>query len=105
MLESNVYVAKTRLSRLIDQVNAGEEVVITRHGRPVARLLAVGTGQPRTRGLLEGRGYWIAEDFDAPLPDDLLDLFEGRNKEPGTEETRGAAPSTGSSLLRPVTSA
>jgi hypothetical protein len=42
--------------------------------------------KPRKLGLLEGKGYWIADDFDAPLPDDLLDLFEGRVKEPGTEE-------------------
>lgn len=84
-MEINVYTAKTQLSRLIDQVNAGEEVVITRHGRPVARLVSIAAGKPRTPGLLEGKGYWIAEDFDAPLPDDLLDLFEGRKKEPGTE--------------------
>ena len=84
-MEVNVYAAKTHLSRLIDRVNAGEEVVITRHGRPVARLIAAGQARPRVPGLLAGQGYWIADDFDAPLPDDLLDLFEGRTKEPGTE--------------------
>ncbi len=84
-MEVNIYAAKTHLSRLIDQVNAGEEIVITRHGRPVARLVSAGTAKPRLPGLLEGQGYWIADDFDAPLPDDLLDLFEGRTKEPGTE--------------------
>jgi prevent-host-death family protein len=82
----NIYAAKTHLSRLIDQVNAGEEIVITRHGRPVARLVPAGAAQPRKPGLLEGKGCWIAEDFDEPLPDDLLELFEGRRKEPGTEE-------------------
>ena len=85
-MEINIYAAKTHLSRLIDQVNAGEEVVITRHGRPVARLVPAEAAKPRKLGLLEGKGYWIADDFDAPLPDDLLDLFEGRAKEPGTEE-------------------
>lgn len=85
-MEINVYAAKTHLSRLIDQVNAGEEVVITRHGRPVARLVPIEAGKPRRPGLLEGQGFWIAEDFDAPLPDDMLDLFEGKRKEPGTEE-------------------
>jgi prevent-host-death family protein len=84
-MQVNIYAAKTRLSRLIDRVNAGEEVVITRHGRPVARLVPAGTAKPRKLGLLEGQGYWIADDFDAPLPDDLLDLFEGKRKEPGTE--------------------
>jgi prevent-host-death family protein len=82
----NIYAAKTHLSRLIDQVNAGEEIVITRHGRPVARLVPASEAQPRKPGLLEGKGCWIAEDFDDPLPDDLLDLFEGKRKEPGTEE-------------------
>jgi prevent-host-death family protein len=84
-MEVNIYAAKTHLSRLIDQVNAGDEVVITRHGRPVARLVPVQAAKPRRPGLLEGQGYWIADDFDAPLPDDLLDLFEGKAKEPGTE--------------------
>jgi prevent-host-death family protein len=85
-MEVNIYAAKTHLSRLIDQVNAGEEVVITRHGRAVARLVPAKTAKPRKPGLLEGQGYWIADDFDAPLPDDLLDLFEGKVKEAGTEE-------------------
>jgi prevent-host-death family protein len=86
LMEVNVYAAKTHLSRLIDMVNAGEEVVITRQGRPVARLVAAQPAKPRKPGLLEPQGYWIADDFDAPLPDDLLDLFEGKVKEPGTEE-------------------
>ncbi len=85
-MEVNVYAAKTHLSRLIDKVNAGEEVVITRHGRPVARLVPAQPAKPRRLGLLEGQGYWGADDFDAPLPDELLDLFEGKVKEPGTEE-------------------
>jgi prevent-host-death family protein len=81
----NVYAAKTHLSRLIDQVNAGEEIVITRHGRPVARLIAAAAAPPmRKLGTLRGK-VWVAEDFEAPLPDDLLDLFEGKVKEDGTE--------------------
>ena len=84
-MEVNIYAAKTHLSRLIDQVNAGEDVVITRHGRPVARLVPAMATKPRKPGLLEGKGYWIADDFDAPLPEDLLDLFEGKVKEEGTE--------------------
>jgi prevent-host-death family protein len=84
-MEVNVYAAKTHLSRLIDQANAGEEVVITRHGRPVARLVPATAAKARVPGLLEGKGYWIAEDFDAPLPGDVQDLFEGKVKEAGTE--------------------
>jgi prevent-host-death family protein len=81
-MEVNVYAAKTQLSRLIDRANAGEEVVITRHGRPVARLVpADQVGTRRKLGLLQNQGYWIAEDFDASLPDDLLDLFEGKGED------------------------
>jgi prevent-host-death family protein len=82
----NIYAAKAHLSRLIEQVNAGEELVITRHGRPVARLVPAAAAHPRKPGLLEGKGCWIADDFDDPLADDLLDLFKGKRKEPGTEE-------------------
>jgi prevent-host-death family protein len=84
-MEVNIYAAKTHLSRLIDHANAGEEVVITRHGRPVARLMPA-AAKPRVPGMLEGKGYWITDDFDAPLPDDLQDLFDGKVKEEGTEE-------------------
>jgi prevent-host-death family protein len=76
----NIYAAKTHLSRLIDQVNAGEEIVITRHGRPVARLMPAAEAQPKRRlGTLKGE-VRVGEDFDEPLPDDLLDLFEGKGK-------------------------
>lgn len=75
----NVYQAKTKLSELIDRAAAGEEIVIARHGRPVARLVAY---KPRARkrrrlGLLAGK-WNIPDDFDDPLPDDVLDAFEGR---------------------------
>lgn len=85
-MQINIYAAKTQLSRLVDQVNAGEEVVITRHGRPVARLVPAAQETPsRKLGTLRGK-VWMADDFDAPLPDDLQGLFEGRVKEKGTEE-------------------
>ncbi len=70
--------AKARLSALIDRAVAGEEIVITRHGRPVAKLVAADAlREPRKLGLLKGR-VRISPDFDAPLPADLLDAFEGR---------------------------
>lgn len=84
-MEVNIYAAKTQLSRLVDQVNAGEEVVITRHGRPVARLVPAGEGKARRKlGTLRGK-VWMADDFDAPLPDDLQALFESTIKGEGTE--------------------
>ena len=77
-MDVNVYAAKTQLSRLLARVEHGEEVVITRHGKPVAKLVPIAKRQaPRKLGALRGR-IRIAKDFDAPLPDDLLDAFEGK---------------------------
>jgi len=70
-----VHEAKTHLSRLLDAVAAGEEVLITRRGHPAARLVALGTGTPRVFGIDRGR-LVIPEDFDAPLDEDVLDTFE-----------------------------
>jgi prevent-host-death family protein len=77
-MEVNIHQAKTHFSRLLQRVAAGEEVVIARAGVPVARLVAVEPklGQVRPLGMDEGR-IWIADDFDAPLPDDLLKEFYG----------------------------
>ena len=68
----NTHDAKTRLSRLLEDVERGADVVIARAGRPVARLVAVSPDRPtRQPGALKGR-IRIANDFDAPLPDDVL---------------------------------
>ena len=75
----NIYEAKTKLSKLIDMAVSGAEVVIARNGRPVARLTAIDTQKPRYRlGLLEGEESWLADDFDAPLPPEILAQFEGK---------------------------
>ncbi|MEO0325457.1 MAG: type II toxin-antitoxin system prevent-host-death family antitoxin [Myxococcota bacterium] len=72
----NVHEAKTQLSKLLERVEAGEEIVIGRAGNPVARLVPFGAPrQPRTPGRWKGR-MTIADDFDA-TPEDLLDAFEG----------------------------
>ena len=74
----SLYEAKTQLSRLVDRALRGDEVVITRHGRPVARLVpAMPRRAPRKLGALKGK-IRVARDFDAALPDDLQALFEGR---------------------------
>lgn len=72
----NIHEAKTHLSRLLARVARGEEVVIARAGKPVAKLVPV-TEQSieRALGIDKGRVY-IAEDFDAPLPADVLAAFE-----------------------------
>ena len=74
----SLYEAKTRLSHLVDRALRGDEVVITRHGRPVARLVpARPVRSPRKLGALKGK-IRVRAGFDAPLPDGVLDLFEGR---------------------------
>lgn len=74
----NIHAAKTHLSQLVEEAAAGEEIVIAKSGRPVARLAPLtGSRSKRKLGGLEGR-LRIPEDFDAPLPDDILDEFEGR---------------------------
>ena len=72
----NVHQAKTQLSRLLARVQAGEEIVIARAGRPVARLVPVEAPVgKRVPGSAAGR-IRISDDFDTPLPDDVLDSFE-----------------------------
>jgi prevent-host-death family protein len=73
----NVYEAKTQLSRLLRRVRAGEEIVIAAAGRPVARLVPIEPDSgPRVLGGDEDV-VWIAEDFDAPLPLDVVAAFYG----------------------------
>lgn len=73
----NIYEAKTNLSRLVEQAAAGEEIVIAKAGKPLARLTPLcSTKEPRKPGCLAGR-FHMSDDFDAPLPDELLDAFEG----------------------------
>jgi prevent-host-death family protein len=71
----NIHDAKTHLSRLIAKVESGEEIVIARAGRPVARLvpLEIRTKR-RPLGIWKGQ-IWISPDFDEPIPE-LLDAFE-----------------------------
>jgi len=77
MEQVNIYEAKTQLSKLVDRAAEGDEIIIARAGKPVARLTALKREKlPLRPGLLKGK-IWIADDFDAPLPDDILDAFEG----------------------------
>jgi prevent-host-death family protein len=75
MVEVNVHEAKTHLSRLLVRAAAGEEVLISRAGKPVARLVAV--AKPRARRVPDRDKHkgWIAGDFDAPLPKAVLTRF------------------------------
>jgi prevent-host-death family protein len=79
----NIHAAKTHLSRLIDRAAAGEEIIIARAGKPVARLapLAPAARAKRKPGLWRGM-VKIADDFDAPLPEGLLKGFYEEPVEP-----------------------
>jgi len=74
----NLYDAKTNLSQLVDRASAGEEIVIAKAGRPLARLvpLQAPSRAPRVPGALKGE-IEIAPDFEAPLPDGIARGFRG----------------------------
>ena len=75
MLTVNVHEAKSNLSKLLARVEAGEEVIIARAGRPVARLSAVPARRSRTPGRLAGK-LRVSEDFDDALPDGWIEELE-----------------------------
>jgi prevent-host-death family protein len=75
----NIHEAKTHLSRLVERAAAGEEIVIAKAGKPMARLVAVERPlRPREPGGWEGR-VWIADDFDE-LPDEIAAAFRGEHE-------------------------
>ena len=75
----DIHEARRRLSRILTDVAEGAEVVISRAGMPVARLVPIGTRpRPKQLGLLEGR-IELPDDFDAPLAPQVLADFEGRS--------------------------
>jgi prevent-host-death family protein len=75
----NLYDAKTNLSSLVERAARGEEIVIAKAGRPLARLVPLTRRTtPRPLGLLAGQVI-VGPDFDDPLPDDIQAAFEGRS--------------------------
>ena len=84
----NTHEAKTRLSRLLRRVAAGEEITIANRGVPVARLVPVSAeGTTRKLGFFRGQ-MTIPDDFDAPLPTDILDAFEGKTRRTKTKRKK-----------------
>jgi len=80
----NIHEAKTHLSRLVDRAAAGEEIIIGRAGKPVAKLVAYEPPVERRKlGSMKGR-IWIAPDFDE-TDEEIIELFEGSDILP-TEE-------------------
>jgi prevent-host-death family protein len=81
-MQVNIYEAKTRLSELVEQAHAGATVIIAKAGTPMAKLVPLDAG-PKRRikfGLLKGQ-FVESADFDAPLPEEELALWEGRGEE------------------------
>ena len=73
----NVQEAKAKLSKLLQDVDSGIEVIIAKAGKPMARISRIEENSSKIRfGVLKGK-VKVSEDFDAPLPDDLLSKFEG----------------------------
>jgi prevent-host-death family protein len=73
----NLYEAKSRLSALVERAAAGEEIIIAKAGHPKARLVPFEpAGSPRQPGGWESK-VWVADDFDEPLPPDILKAFAG----------------------------
>ncbi len=73
----NVHEAKTHLSKLLERVRLGEEIVIAKAGEPVARLVPARRPRKRRPGSAKGK-IVIHDTFYEPLPDDVLDRFEGK---------------------------
>lgn len=76
MYTVNIHQAKTNFSKLVDAVMKGEEIIIAKAGKPAAKLVPISTiKHKRKPGALKGK-IKISKDFNAPLPDNLLDQFE-----------------------------
>jgi prevent-host-death family protein len=76
MITMNVHEAKTHFSSLLARVSAGEEVVIARAGKPVARLVPFNQETQRRAAGLDRGSFLVPEDFDAPLPPEIQETFE-----------------------------
>lgn len=73
----NMHQAKTQFSKLVESAMNGEEVIIAKSGKPVVKLVPISSKKPKRRlGVLKGK-IKVADDFDAPLSEDILGEFEG----------------------------
>lgn len=71
----NVHKANTELSRLLQLVEQGEEIIIARAGKPAARLVSAGRKKPASRLGVDTSDWKVPDDFNDPLPDAILDAF------------------------------
>ena len=80
MTTVTIHAAKSQLSKLIARVEAGEEVIIARRDKPVARLVPVEHAPPKRRfGSMKGK-VWVGPEFFEPLPEEELRLWEGEDE-------------------------
>lgn len=85
MLTINIHEAKTHLSRFLEKAAAGEEIIIAKAGKPVAKLVSLQSmPAPRKLGMFKGQ-LNVPEDFDVPLSEDVIALFENSSVEPFSE--------------------
>jgi prevent-host-death family protein len=72
----NIHEAKTHFSKLVDKAMNGEEIIISKSGKAVVKLVAIQSTRPkRAPGALKGK-LKVSDNFDAPLPMDILEAFE-----------------------------
>jgi len=78
MSSVNIHEAKTHFSKLLEKVQQGEEIIIAKAGQPIAKLLPFAPERRKIAppGGMEGQGFWIADDFDAPI-DDVFNCLHG----------------------------
>jgi prevent-host-death family protein len=89
MASVSVHNARAAFSRLIDRALGGEEIVITRRGKPAVRLVPVEESRPpRKPGALKGL-FVVTDEFFEPLPDDVLEAFYGGSIEPDQDDATG----------------
>jgi len=85
MITINIHEAKTHLSRFVEQAAAGEEIIIAKAGKPMANLVPLlRTPSHRNLGVFKGK-LNVPDDFDAPLSDEMVGLFENSIIEPPSE--------------------
>ena len=82
MRQVNIHEAKTHLSRLADEVGAGETIILAKAGKPVAKIVPLEEPepkrkQPRKLGFLDGK-FTVPDDFDTMFQDEIIAMFEGR---------------------------
>ncbi len=75
MVTVNTHEAKTHLSRLLVRVKSGEEIIIAKSGKAVAKLVPIGQDAPKRKYGIDRGKAWIADDFDAQLPEELQTYF------------------------------